>query len=108
MATIIPSIEKAKQSRQPPTPGEIYLLEYLRDNFDADSEVYFQPCFNGDRPDIIIINKNLGVIVIEVKDWKLSNYKIDTNNQWSLKSNGARIKSPFAQVFSYKKGGGEN
>lgn len=103
MATIIPSIEKAKQSRQPPTPGEIYLLEYLRDNFDADSEVYFQPCFNGDRPDIIIINKNLGVIVIEVKDWKLSNYKIDTNNQWSLKSNGARIKSPFAQVFSYKK-----
>lgn len=41
MAKIIPSIEKAKQSRQPPTECEIYLLEYLSDNFDPDADVIF-------------------------------------------------------------------
>lgn len=84
MAKIIPSIEKAKQSRQPPTEGEIYLLEYLRDNFDPDADVYFQPCFDGDRPDIVIIKKDVGVIIIEVKDWDLDHYHVDSTNKWKL------------------------
>jgi hypothetical protein len=103
MAKIIPSIEKAKQSRQPPTEGEIYLLEYLRDNFDPDADVYFQPCFDGDRPDIVIIKKDVGVIIIEVKDWDLDHYHVDSTNKWKLSKNNALLKSPFAQVFSYKK-----
>lgn len=103
MAKIVPSIEKAKASKQPPTEGEIFLLEYLRDHFDPEAEVYFQPCFNGDRPDIVIIKKGLGVIVIEVKDWNLDLYEIDSKNRWILKKNGAILKSPFEQAFAYKK-----
>ncbi|MBK7413862.1 MAG: hypothetical protein IPJ38_00745 [Dechloromonas sp.] len=56
---IIPSIDQAKLSKQPPTDGEVYLLEYLENNFDCESEVYFQPCFNGDRPDVVIVKKGL-------------------------------------------------
>lgn len=103
MAKIIPGIEKAKQSKQPPTEGEIYLLEYLQNHFDPDAEVYFQPCFDGDRPDVVIIKKDVGVIIIEVKDWDLRHYYVDSANKWRLSKNNALLKSPFAQAFSYKK-----
>ncbi len=103
MAKIIPEIEKAKLSRQPPTEGELFLLAYLEENFDPEAEVYFQPCFNGERPDIVIIKKGVGAIVVEVKDWNLASYSVDTKNQWRLLKNQALLRSPFAQAFSYKK-----
>ncbi|NNB26807.1 NERD domain-containing protein [Pseudomonas fragi] len=105
MANIIPSIEKIKKSRQPPTNGELYLLEALSERFDSKTDIYVQPCFNGDRPDIVLINKDLGVIVVEVKDWDLLKYAVTIDNDWVLKSNRQKLKSPFAQVFN---GGGKN
>ncbi len=103
MAKIIPDIEKAKLSKQLPTEGEIFLLNYLQDNFDPEAEVYFQPCFNGERPDVVIIKKGVGAIIVEVKDWNLDSYKVNEKNQWLLAKNNALLKSPFAQAFSYKK-----
>jgi hypothetical protein len=102
MAKVIPGIEKAKLSKQPPTEGEIFLLAYLEEYFDPDAEVYFQPCFNGERPDVVIIKKGVGIIIVEVKDWSLSSYNVDVKNQWRLAKNNALLKSPFAQAFSYK------
>ncbi|MCC0375753.1 nuclease-related domain-containing DEAD/DEAH box helicase [Pseudomonas aeruginosa] len=102
MAKIIPGIEKAKLSKQPPTEGELFLLNYLQENFDPDAEVYFQPCFNGERPDVVILKKGVGAIVVEVKDWDLSYYSVDAKNQWRLAKNQALLRSPFAQAFSYK------
>lgn len=102
MAKIIPDIEKAKLSKQPPTEGEIFLLHYLQDNFDPEAEVYFQPCFNGERPDIVIIKEGVGAIIVEVKDWNLDSYRVSEKNQWLLAKNNALLKSPFAQAFAYK------
>ena len=103
MAILVPSIEAIERGKQAPTQGELYLLRYLQDRFDPNATVFFQPCFNGDRPDIVIIKKGIGVIIIEVKDWDLSRYVVDEKNRWSLKSNGVVIRSPFAQAFHYKK-----
>lgn len=103
MAKIIPGIDKIEISKQKPTEGELFLLNYLNKNFDSDSEVYFQPCFNGDRPDIVIIKKNVGAIIIEVKDWNLQKYYVDSDNNWHIKSGNHLIRSPFQQVFTYKK-----
>jgi hypothetical protein len=102
MATIIPNIEKIKISRQKPTDGELSLLLYLEDNFDHEAEVYFQPYFNGDRPDIVILHKERGIIIIEVKDWDLRHYYIDEKNKWYLRKNKVPLRSPFSQVFGYK------
>ena len=102
MAKIIPDIEKAILSRQKVEQGELYLLNYLKEEFDPEAEVYFQPCFNGERPDVVIIKEGVGVIIIEVKDWDLSCYRVDAKNQWRLNVNNVPKKSPFAQVFSYK------
>ncbi|WP_342804463.1 UvrD-helicase domain-containing protein [Alteromonas sp. M12] len=103
MAKIFPNLEVIKKSKQKPTEGELFLLNELSQNFDAEVEIYFQPFFNGERPDIIIIHQILGVIIIEVKDWDLSFYNLDENNKWHVNKNGAVIRSPFAQVFGYKK-----
>lgn len=103
MATITPDIEKARTLKQPATEGELFLLQHLKENFDADAEVFFQPCFNGERPDVVIIKKGVGAIIIEVKDWQLDSYKIDSRNLWFVAKHNCSIKSPFAQAFGYKK-----
>jgi hypothetical protein len=103
MAILIPSLEAAKRAKQKPTEGEIFLLEFLANRFGDEVEVYFQPCFNGDRPDIVLMSPNAGVIIIEVKDWNLDLYGIDSDNKWSVKAISQRVKSPFQQVYAYKK-----
>lgn len=84
MAILIPNLEAAKAAKQKPTEGEVFLLEFLSINFDKSVEVYFQPCFNGDRPDIVLISPKSGVIIIEVKDWNLDLYSVDEKNKWSV------------------------
>lgn len=102
MAQIFPSLENIERLKVSPTEGEMFLLHHLIDNMDNDVEIFFQPFLNGDRPDIILIKKDSGVAIIEVKDWDLSAYKIDENNKWYVSKNNQRIKSPFQQVFGYK------
>lgn len=103
MAILIPSLEAAKRAKPKPTEGEIFLLDFLATRFGDEVEVYSQPCFNGDRPDIVLMSPSAGVIIIEVKDWNLDLYGIDINNKWSVKSMLQRVKSPFQQVYAYKK-----
>ncbi|URL06691.1 NERD domain-containing protein [Avibacterium sp. 21-595] len=107
MAIIYPNIENIKKWVVKPTDGEWYLLNYLKNNLDNSFEIFFNPFLDGDRPDFVILKKNVGVFVIEVKDWEINNkkYKIDLFNKWYFNSDiGYKvIKSPFEQVFTYKK-----
>lgn len=102
MAIIYPDIEIIKSGRLKPEPGEMYLLQFFSDNFDESYEVFFQPFLNGDRPDIILMRKGHGVMIIEVKDWNLKHYHLDEKRKWRLNLNNAFIKSPIDQVLQYK------
>ena len=108
MAQFIPSIEKIQQFRVQPTEGEWYLLRFLEGTLDDSYEVYFNPFLNGDRPDVVIMRKGGGVMIIEVKDWDLDAYTVDDKKHWHLKypkNEGearAYIKSPIGQVGMYK------
>lgn len=87
-----------------PEAGELQLLGFLESNLDDSFEVFFNPFLNGDRPDIIIMRKGYGVLIIEVKDWDLHHYYIDDKKKWRLKHNKAFIKmSPIEQALQYKK-----
>ena len=103
MATLFPPIDTILRSRQKPTEGELFLLDYLEKEFDPAAKIYFQPYFNGDRPDIVILHREKGLIIIEVKDWDLGLYKLDEHNNWRLQLNNAKLRSPFGQAFGYKK-----
>lgn len=102
MAEVFPSFENINRLKVKPTSGELYLLNYLADNLSIEYEVYFQPFLNGDMPDIVIMRKGAGVIIIEVKDWNLSSYIIDEKNNWHERAGNHVIRSPFKQVFGYK------
>lgn len=114
---IYPTWDQINSLKQEPTEGELFLLEYLDNNLPKEWEIFFQPYLNGDRPDIAILNKNVGLMIIEVKDWNPNNYSSQetwfynkkkkkkekgysyfvTNNQGTYK-----IPSPIAQVERYR------
>ncbi len=103
MAQVFPAIENIEALKVKPTPGEWFLLKYLANNMPHHVEIYFQPYFNGDMPDIILMGKGIGVAIIEVKDWDLNSYYLDNNADWHIKNNDAKMKKPpYKQVFSYK------
>ncbi|MBA2272188.1 MAG: NERD domain-containing protein [Chthoniobacterales bacterium] len=103
MAQLIPTLDQARQFKVCPEEGELHLLAFLDQALGNEYEVYFQPFLNGDRPDIVVMRKGSGVLVIEVKDWDLSHYSVDSNGNWYVHAGGHhRIKSPFEQVRTYR------
>lgn len=108
MAQFIPSLDVIQHFRPQPTEGEWTLLCFLESTLDDSYEVYFNPFLNGDRPDVVIMRKGGGVLIIEVKDWPLDIYTIDEKKHWHLKypkdnrEANAYIKSPVDQVSMYK------
>lgn len=102
MAQFHPFISDILNFSVKPTKGEIALLRFLEANLDDSYEVYFNPYLNGDRPDIIILRKGYGALIIEVKDWNLDSYFIDKNKKWRTLHQNTLVKSPINQVYRYK------
>ncbi len=104
MATIYPPLETIKKLTQPPTEGELVLLEWLDKNLSDDFEVFFQPFLIEARPDIVVMRQDGGVVIFEVKDWNLANYESLPNGTWRIRANGELMhETPIRQVDSYKK-----
>lgn len=102
MAILFPNIETIKRLHPKPTEGELVLLDFLDSNLNSEFEVYFKPFINGDRPDIVILKRNGGAVIIEVKDWNLDDYYIDEDTDWFQVKNNCKLKSPLLQVKNYK------
>lgn len=102
MAIFYPSLEKISMFKVPATVGEWTLLEFLKNCLDDSFEVYFNPFLNGDRPDVLIMRKGYGVMIIEVKDWNLNNFRLNEKKKWIFIQNGSVVKSPIDQVLKYK------
>ena len=102
-ARLYPDVDIIKKRKPEPTEGERKLLSFLLNNFNEEYEIFYQPFLNGDLPDIILMRKDGGLIVFEVKDWDLHNYNVNFDGKWIVKANGAiNNKSPFTQVLKYK------
>lgn len=106
MAIMYPNLETIKLMKPKPTNGEFFLLQYLYEQLDDNYEIFFQSHINGFLPDIVILKKNYGALIIEVKDWNLSYYKIDNDHNWEVYSpinkQYYKVLSPVAQVLEYK------
>ena len=102
MAIFYPTLERINKFKVQPTEGERTLLNFLERTLDDSFEVYFNPFLNGDRPDVLILRRNYGVLVIEVKDWNLDNFKLDEKRKWVYTPNNSVVKSPIDQVLKYK------
>ena len=110
MVKFYPDIEFIKNVMRPkPEPGERVLLAFLErylKKVSGDFEVYFQGKINGYMPDVVIMRKNHGILIIEVKDWNLNNFKIIDEKTWLCihpkgNDNSVEVRSPIAQVRTY-------
>lgn len=108
MAIFYPSREEIKNDMmEKHTAGELALLNELQ-RLPNDFLVYYQPHINYAHPDIIILHKTGGALIIEVKDWDLSLYSFhqgdedDDYGYLKVLDEPGRITTPFYQVQKYK------
>lgn len=105
MATIHSDFTTISTLHVQPTGCASFLLNELQANLDSSYDIFFQPYIDCDRPDIVIMKKNCGIFIIEVKDWNLASYHVDANGKWFIKNpeGNEEILSPYKQIFNYKK-----
>lgn len=115
---IYPNWEQLEEQHNPLTSGEKALLEFLDTYLPKDINwkkenglknyngwlIFAQPFLNGTRPDIIIFNPQVGIVIYEVKDWNLDNYEWKNGEGLFVKTKlgSYKIKSPIEQVEHYK------
>ena len=63
---LFPNWEEINKLKNPLTEGELALTKYLDSHLPDRWEIFVQPYMNGDRPDIVVINKNVGIMIIKV------------------------------------------
>jgi hypothetical protein len=73
---IFPSWKQIADLLQPLTKGETDLARYLDEHLPAGWEIFVRPYMNGDRPDIVIMNRDHGLMIFEVKDWSPGHYSV--------------------------------
>ncbi|MDO7836898.1 NERD domain-containing protein [Sphingobium sp. HBC34] len=92
------------------TAGENRLFELMDTTLDNEWEIYIQPHLNGLRPDFVLLNPKVGVVVIEVKDWDLNAMAYDVRRYdggrvelvASKDGRTFRVDNPFQKIRRYK------
>lgn len=87
--------------RSTATAGERLLFRTLKDYLPDDYVVYYEPEIHGKRPDFVIIGPDLGLLVLEVKDYtKNTLYQLNPDEWVILSSSGehSKVKSPNKQA----------
>lgn len=98
MATIVPDWIPSKANQ-----GERDTIEFLK-KLPDDYWVYYEPDINNKKPDFIIIAPDLGVIILEVKSWRINNVHAADSNYITVKwkETEKRFRHPLRQAEEYQ------
>lgn len=86
------------------TAGERLLFRTLKDYLPEDYIVYYEPDIQGWRPDFVIIGPDLGLVVLEVKDYTRGTLDRVNPDQWRIQASSGEflsVKSPIKQAREY-------
>jgi hypothetical protein len=101
MATLIPTLGSARFD----TRGELRLAERLKDFLEENTVVWHNfPVGPGRRhPDFVIVNPTNGLLVLEVKDWRLDSMVSADKLKVELLTNRGIVRewNPLEQARSY-------
>ena len=102
MATLIPALG-ACVSRM--TPGEKRLAERLEHKLDDDYLLWYDVPIGArySHPDFVVMHPRRGLLVLEVKDWKLSTIQQVNKETWEVLFNGVpkTEQNPLLQARNY-------
>ncbi|MCT4617867.1 MAG: NERD domain-containing protein [Marinisporobacter sp.] len=97
MAITIPESISALQNI---TNGEKRLFKVLKDILPENYMVWYELRVNSRYPDFIILGPDLGLVVLEVKDWQISSISEADSNTYTLHQN-ENHKNPIKQAREY-------
>jgi hypothetical protein len=98
---VVMAITIPETIRTSATAGERLLFRTLKTFLPDDYIVYFEPEIQGRRPDFVIIGPDLGIVVLEVKDYTKSTLFQINHDEWHILTTSgdqAVIKSPMKQA----------
>lgn len=88
------------------TDGERQVIDLFDRGLDPAWEMYVQPHLNGLRPDLVLLNPDVGIAVFEIKDWDLNamRYFVSDSDLWAERNGKSfRVKdNPIAKIRLYK------
>lgn len=90
--------------RRTATAGERLVFQTLKTYLPDDYIVYFEPEINGQRPDFVIIGADLGIIVLEIKDYTRNTLYQLNKETWTIRDslgNLQTVKNPLLQARDY-------
>jgi len=101
MATLIPSITTCKFD----TPGERRFARLLEAKLEDDYLCWFNVPIGPARlhPDFIILHPQRGILILEVKDWRLSTIQSINSHEATIFVNNSpmTVKNPMEQARGY-------
>src|SRR5512133_162154 len=101
MSTLIPSIASCKFD----TPGERKFARLLEAKLEDDYLCWFHVPIGPSRlhPDFIILHPQRGILILEVKDWRLSTIQTINTHEATIFVNNSPItvKNPLEQARGY-------
>jgi hypothetical protein len=101
MATLVPTLGSARWDSR----GELRLAERLKDFLEENTVVWHNLPMGprGRHPDFVIVHPSNGLLILEVKDWRLDSIlSADKAEVELLTSRGpVRERSPFEQARTY-------
>ncbi|MBY0147779.1 nuclease-related domain-containing DEAD/DEAH box helicase [Neobacillus niacini] len=87
--------------RSSATTGERLFFRTLKTFLPDDYIVYYEPDIQGRRPDFVIIGPDLGIVVIEVKDYTKNTLLQINHDEWHIVTSSEEqtvVKSPMKQA----------
>ncbi len=87
--------------RSSATAGERLLFRTLKTYLPDDYIVYYEPDIQGRRPDFVIIGPDLGIVILEVKDYTKNTLFQINHEEWQIISSSGEqtfVKSPMKQA----------
>lgn len=107
---IEPSRDRLHHLPTPLNDGEKKVLNFLEEHLPDKWEIYIQPHLNGHKPDFIVLNPEIGIGIIEVKDWNLNFSRFEYFERhgelWAVNKRTEkkhRRDNPVIKIRSYKK-----
>jgi len=84
-------------------PGERRVFVALRDHLPEDYLVYYDIPVDARHPDFIVVGPDLGLVVLEVKDWRLKSILEVTSDRIRLRQGEGELDvlNPVRQVRDY-------
>lgn len=99
MADTVPEV-----IRKNATGGERILFDTLKKYLPNEYIVYYEPEIRGKRPDFVIIGPDLGLLVLEVKDYTKGTLHQLNRDEWTLRNTAGELvtaRSPLKQARDY-------